>query len=53
MLDPSSRNEADGADRGAWETARHEGVMYYFCCAGSRQRFESDPARYVTEVRKR
>jgi xanthine dehydrogenase accessory factor len=25
----------------------HDGVMYYFCCAGCRQAFERDPAAYV------
>jgi len=35
---------------GARETMLHEGVMYYFCCAGCRRRFESDPSRYLAEV---
>ena len=26
----------------------HEGVSYYFCCAGCRSRFEAEPSRYVT-----
>ena len=25
----------------------HDGVTYYFCCAGCRQAFEHDPAAYV------
>ncbi len=25
----------------------HDGVTYYFCCAGCRQAFSSDPAAYV------
>jgi xanthine dehydrogenase accessory factor len=25
----------------------HEGVTYYFCCAGCRQRFSTEPAAYV------
>jgi xanthine dehydrogenase accessory factor len=25
----------------------HEGVTYYFCCAGCRQKFEKDPAAYT------
>lgn len=25
----------------------HEGVTYYFCCAGCRSAFESDPAAYI------
>jgi xanthine dehydrogenase accessory factor len=33
---------------GAPETAIHEGVMYFFCCAGCRQRFEAEPSRYLT-----
>jgi xanthine dehydrogenase accessory factor len=32
------------------ETTVHAGVMYYFCGAGCRRRFEADPARYVSEV---
>jgi xanthine dehydrogenase accessory factor len=35
---------------GAKETTLHAGVRYYFCCAGCRRRFESDPARYLAEV---
>ena len=30
--------------------AEHEGTTYYFCCAGCRQRFESDPAAYATSA---
>jgi xanthine dehydrogenase accessory factor len=26
----------------------HEGVSYYFCCAGCRNRFEAEPSRYLT-----
>jgi xanthine dehydrogenase accessory factor len=26
----------------------HDGVTYYFCCAGCRRKFELDPAAYVT-----
>ena len=33
----------------AIESAEVDGVRYYFCCAGCRRRFESDPDRY-TEV---
>ncbi len=33
---------------GARETAMHEGVMYFFCCAGCRSRFEAEPSRYLT-----
>jgi xanthine dehydrogenase accessory factor len=29
----------------------HQGVTYYFCCAGCRQAFESDPAAYLKESR--
>ena len=25
----------------------HDGVTYYFCCAGCRQAFEKDPAAYL------
>ena len=32
---------------GAPETTVHEGIAYYFCHAGCRQRFEADPARYL------
>jgi xanthine dehydrogenase accessory factor len=34
----------------ATETTVHAGVMYYFCGAGCRRRFEADPARYLSEV---
>jgi xanthine dehydrogenase accessory factor len=27
----------------------YQGVTYYFCCAGCRQAFESDPAAYLKE----
>ena len=36
---------------GAQETAVHEGVTYYFCNPGCRQRFEADPARYLESAR--
>ena len=26
----------------------HDGLTYYFCCAGCRQEFEQNPAAYVT-----
>jgi xanthine dehydrogenase accessory factor len=29
----------------------HQGVTYYFCCAGCRQAFEADPAGYLKESR--
>ena len=32
------------------ETADVGGVLYYFCGAGCRRRFEADPASYLTEV---
>ncbi len=32
----------------AAESAVHEGVTYYFCHAGCRERFEADPAAYLT-----
>ena len=35
------------AVEGAAETAVHDGVTYYFCNPGCRQRFEADPARYA------
>jgi xanthine dehydrogenase accessory factor len=35
---------------GARETAVHEGVTYYFCNRGCRQRFEADPTRYLENV---
>lgn len=34
----------------ATETAEVDGVLYYFCGAGCRRRFEADPASYLTEV---
>ena len=27
----------------------YEGETYYFCCAGCRQRFESDPGSFLSE----
>jgi len=36
---------------GARETAVFEGMTYYFCNPGCRQRFEADPAEYVTSAR--
>ncbi len=39
-----------GADR-ATETAEVDGVMYYFCGAGCRRRFEAEPVRYLAEVK--
>jgi xanthine dehydrogenase accessory factor len=38
---------------GASESATAGGVRYYFCSAGCRQRFESEPARYAAEVSNR
>jgi xanthine dehydrogenase accessory factor len=35
---------------GAQETAVNEGVTYYFCNPGCRQRFETDPARYLANA---
>lgn len=34
---------------GATETTVHDGVTYYFCNPGCRQRFESDPTAYLRE----
>jgi xanthine dehydrogenase accessory factor len=34
----------------ATETVERDGVLYYFCGAGCRRRFEAEPARYLTEV---
>lgn len=54
----SARNRRDDLDpvcgmavsaETAIESAEVDGVRYYFCCAGCRRRFESDPDRY-TEV---
>src|SRR5207253_1850945 len=39
------------AVEGARETAVHEGIAYYFCNPGCRQRFEADPARYLLASR--
>jgi YHS domain-containing protein len=33
------------------ERATYGDVMYYFCGAGCRRRFESNPSQYVTEVK--
>lgn len=35
---------------GTRETAMYEGVMYFFCCAGCRRRFEAEPSRYLTAI---
>jgi xanthine dehydrogenase accessory factor len=35
---------------GARETTVLDGVTFYFCCAGCRQRFESDPASYLAHA---
>jgi xanthine dehydrogenase accessory factor len=32
---------------GARDVAVHEGVTYYFCCAGCRDRFKADPVPYL------
>lgn len=32
----------------AGDAVVHEGVSYYFCCAGCRTRFETEPAKYLT-----
>ena len=29
----------------------HEGVTYYFCCAGCRRSFQENPAAYLKESR--
>ncbi len=29
-------------------THEHAGKMYYFCCAGCKEKFSSDPAKYLT-----
>ena len=39
------------AVEGAQETAVHEGMMYYFCNPGCRQRFEAEPTRYLESAR--
>jgi YHS domain-containing protein len=30
--------------------AEHDGVTYYFCCAGCRQKFSENPGAYVKAV---
>jgi xanthine dehydrogenase accessory factor len=35
------------AVEGASETAVHDGVTYFFCCAHCRVRFEAEPARFL------
>lgn len=34
-------------DLTAAESAEVGGIRYYFCCAGCRRRFESNPSHYV------
>lgn len=29
-------------------TEEHAGKMYYFCCAGCKEKFKADPAKYLT-----
>jgi xanthine dehydrogenase accessory factor len=36
---------------GARESAVHEGITYYFCNPGCRQRFVADPAAYLSHTR--
>jgi xanthine dehydrogenase accessory factor len=48
VLDPVCGMEVSIAT--ATETAEVGGVLYYFCGAGCRRRFEADPASYLTEV---
>jgi xanthine dehydrogenase accessory factor len=38
------------ADRSSYPV-EHEGVTYYFCCAGCRQSFQENPAAYLKESR--
>jgi xanthine dehydrogenase accessory factor len=38
---------------GARHTAEAQGVQYYFCCAGCRTRFLSEPARYAAAKARR
>lgn len=32
--------------------ADHDGMRVYFCCAGCKPKFESDPAKYIKKLRK-
>jgi P-type Cu+ transporter len=34
----------------AKHSAEHQGEKYFFCCAGCREKFGADPARYVAEA---
>ncbi len=45
VLDPVCGMTVDPAT--AKHKAEHEGLTYYFCSAGCRQKFEADPARYL------
>jgi xanthine dehydrogenase accessory factor len=38
------------AIEGACHTAVHDGVTYYFCNPGCRERFEAEPSRYLESV---
>ena len=31
--------------------ADHDGMRVYFCCAGCKSKFESDPAKYIKKLR--
>ncbi len=35
---------------GAAATSVHEGITYYFCHAGCRERFEAEPGRYLADL---
>jgi xanthine dehydrogenase accessory factor len=46
-IDPVCGMTVSTGPGGAIKPAIHEGETYYFCCAGCRQRFESDPDSYL------
>jgi xanthine dehydrogenase accessory factor len=35
----------------ARHTSEYQGVRYYFCCAGCKQKFDAEPAKYATLAR--
>ncbi|HTP84559.1 MAG TPA: heavy metal translocating P-type ATPase [Alphaproteobacteria bacterium] len=46
--DPVCGMSVDAAT--AKHQARHDGAIYYFCCAGCRTKFEADPQHYLSKA---
>jgi xanthine dehydrogenase accessory factor len=50
VIDPVCGMTVATGPEGAIRPATHEGVTYYFCSAGCRQRFESEPDSYLVST---